>query len=414
MLVWQSLSLRAEAGDLPRALRKIAGGTRGYPVSTRVISRACGLIALALGFAVLLGWAFDVTTLKSVLPGLFAMQPWAAITIALAGGPAVAAAPGRIAPATSIALAGMVLIIGLEMVLQHATGRLRHRSMVLPGSRGQSAGPSSPGPGRRGHVDRLRLAWCDASARSRRESLGTSGFLHHRHRRAAPDGRAATRLPHRRRYLQSAAFFTPIALHAALGLVVLFLGALALRPNTGWMALLSGDMPGATSARMLLPVAVAGPVLLAWLFTSGKQAGLYGPDFQVGLITLATIALLGNALLWNAARLDRLHRARLAAAEALRQSEERYRSLVEAQPDPICQFCRTRRSPSSTGAYERSRPEELDRRRWLDFAPRDERPRFLEELTSRPEHPERHEETRSTRAGPGGALVPVSPLRLLR
>ena len=33
----------------------------------------------------------------------------------------------------------------------------------------------------------------------------------------------------------------------------------------------------------------------------------------------------------------------------LRESEERYRSLVEAQPDPICQFLRTRRSSSSTG-----------------------------------------------------------------
>ena len=42
-------------------------------------------------------------------------------------------------------------------------------------------------------------------------------------------------------YLGSVAFFIPIALHTALGLVVLILGALALRPDTGWMALLSRD-----------------------------------------------------------------------------------------------------------------------------------------------------------------------------
>src|SRR5690606_36092801 len=42
-------------------------------------------------------------------------------------------------------------------------------------------------------------------------------------------------------------------------------------------------------------------------------------------------------------------------------------------------------------------PEELIGKRWLDFAARDDRPRFLEELTSfTPEHPERHEETRTT------------------
>ena len=171
--------------------------------------------------------------------------------------------------------------------------------------------------------------------------------------------------------LQSVALFTPIALHAALGLVVLFVGVLALRPDTGWMALLSGDTPGATSARMLLPVAVAGPILLAWLFTSGKQAGLYGPDFQVGLITLATIALLANALLWNAARLDRLHHARLAAAAALRRSEERYRTLVEGQPDPICQFLPDTTLTFVNRAYADfygREPEDLIGRRWLDFA----------------------------------------------
>ena len=321
----------------------------------------------------LLGWAFDVTALKTVLPGLFAMQPWAAITIALAGGALlVATVPGG--SRLPLALAGAVLIIGLQMLLQHATGLdFGTDRWFFPEAVGNQ--PGHPHPGRVAEVTsiafvllgamlllaRVERAW----ARVVFSTIGTVGLL----LMAAPllgylIGAGI---------LQSAAFFTPIALHAALGLVVLFLGALALRPDTGWMALLSGDMPGATSARMLLPVAVAGPVLLAWLFTSGKQAGLYGPDFQVGLITLATIALLGNALLWNAARLDRLHRARLAAAEALRQSEERYRSLVEAQPDPICQFLPDTTLTFVNRAYAQfygTEPEELIGRRWLDFAPR--------------------------------------------
>ena len=90
------------------------------------------------------------------------------------------------------------------------------------------------------------------------------------------------------------------------------------------------------------------------------------------------------------------------AEEALRQSEERYRTLVEAQPDPICQFLPDTTLTFVNRAYAEfygREPEELIGRRWLDFAPRDERPRFLDELASfTPEHPERHEETRSTRA----------------
>src|SRR5512132_1749517 len=85
----------------------------------------------------------------------------------------------------------------------------------------------------------------------------------------------------------------------------------------------------------------------------------------------------------------------------LRESEERYRSLVEAQPDPICQFLPDTTLTFVNRAYAEfygREPEALIGRRWLDFAPRDEGPRFLDELSSfTPEHPERHEETRSTR-----------------
>ena len=86
----------------------------------------------------------------------------------------------------------------------------------------------------------------------------------------------------------------------------------------------------------------------------------------------------------------------------LRESEQRYRNLVEAQPDPICQFLPDTTLTFVNRAYAEfygREPEELIGQRWLDFAAADERPRFLEELSSfTPENPERHEETRSTRA----------------
>ena len=337
-------------------------------------------------------------------PGLFAMQPWAAISVALAGGALlVATIPGRISAATRITLAGVVLIIGLQTLLQYTTGYdFGTDRWFFPEAIGNQ--PTHPHPGRVAEVTAIAFALLGAMlllarverawARAVFPIIGTTGLL----LMAAPlvgylIGAGI---------LQSVAFFTPIALHAALGLVVLFLGVLALRPDGSWMTLLSGDTPGATSLRMLLPVVVAGPMLLAWLFKSGRDAGLYGTDFQLGLSTLATTLLLATALLWNGARLDRLHRARLAAAEALRESEERYRTLVEGQPDPICQFLPDTTLTFVNRAYAdfyNCEPEELIGKRWLDFAVRDERPRFLEELASfTPEHPERHEETRSMRA----------------
>jgi PAS domain S-box-containing protein len=89
-------------------------------------------------------------------------------------------------------------------------------------------------------------------------------------------------------------------------------------------------------------------------------------------------------------------------AEALRQNEQRYRNLVEAQPDPICQFLPDTTLTFVNRAYAQfygTEPEKLIGKRWLDFAAKEERPRFLDELSSfTPDHPERHEETRSTRA----------------
>ena len=187
MLVWQSLSLRAESRQLAESgPGQLPGERVAGEFPTRVISQACGLMALALGLAVLLGWTFDVATLKTMLPGLIAMQPWAATVIALAGGALLAAPLRAVAVVVSEALAGAVLIIGLQTLLQYTLALdLGTDRWLFPAAVEQSAGPSAPGPGRRDHIGRLRLTRYDASAPSRPKCLGTRGFLHHRHRRAA-------------------------------------------------------------------------------------------------------------------------------------------------------------------------------------------------------------------------------------
>ena len=93
------------------------------------------------------------------------------------------------------------------------------------------------------------------------------------------------------------------------------------------------------------------------------------------LVSLA--AVLGAALLFFRVGEPMIRR--------LRESEERYRSLVEAQPDPICRFLPDTTLTFVNRAYAQfygREPEELIGRRWLDFAAKDERPRFLDELSS--------------------------------
>src|SRR5512144_1452033 len=85
-----------------------------------------------------------------------------------------------------------------------------------------------------------------------------------------------------------------------------------------------------------------------------------------GLVSLA--AVLGAALLFFGVGEPIIRR--------LRESEQRYRNLVEAQPDPICQFLPDTTLTFVNRAYAQygREPEELIGRRWLDFAPRGERP----------------------------------------
>jgi ABC-type amino acid transport substrate-binding protein len=285
MLFWQSISLRTERRELAEGPPgRLPDERAAAALRTLAVSRTCGLIALALGLAVLSGWAFDVGMLKTALPGLIAMQPWAAITIALAGGALLATAlPGRIAFAIALVLAGAVLISGLQMLLQHATGfDFDTDRWFFPEAVGNQQG--HPHPGRAAAATSIAFTLLGTAlllARVERtwapkvfSISGTVGLL----LMAAP---LLTYLVGAG-VLQSVVFFAPIALHAAVGLVVLFVGTLALRPDTGWMALLSGDRPGATTGRMLLPVVVIGPVLLALLFEAGRKAGLYGPEFRLG------------------------------------------------------------------------------------------------------------------------------------
>ena len=75
-------------------------------------ARLCGLAGLALGLAVLAGWALDIATLKTVLPGLVAMQPSAALGLA-AGGLALAAASVHGRTATGIRLLASLVLLAI-------------------------------------------------------------------------------------------------------------------------------------------------------------------------------------------------------------------------------------------------------------------------------------------------------------
>jgi signal transduction histidine kinase len=116
---------------------------------------------------------------------------------------------------------------------------------------------------------------------------------------------------------------TQMAFSTALLFLVLSAGILRAVPG-GWMArVLTSDGPGSFASRRLLPVIFGALIVLGWLRLKGQEAGLYGTEFGLSIMVLATIAVLTGAILWSAESLDR--------AEAARRREEDWRLAAEAR-----------------------------------------------------------------------------------
>ena len=122
--------------------------------------------------------------------------------------------------------------------------------------------------------------------------------------------------------------YTTMALHTAILLLLLGLGLFFAYPERGTMAVLVGDTVGGAMARRLLPVAVFVPLIVAWFRLLGQRAGLYGTEFGLSLVVVATITSMSAVIIRNAGSLaiEELHRRK--TAKALRRANQRLERMV--------------------------------------------------------------------------------------
>jgi PAS domain S-box-containing protein len=126
--------------------------------------------------------------------------------------------------------------------------------------------------------------------------------------------------------------YRTVPLPSVLLLIILTLGYLAARPRSLLLAPIASPLPGGVFARRLLLAAILVPLALGWIWLFGQYLGLYNTRLGVALLVTSNIMVFIDFIYWNARELNKADLQREAAHASLIQSEERFRSLVEATP----------------------------------------------------------------------------------
>jgi PAS domain S-box-containing protein len=299
-------------GDLPKNLR-----------AWLAWSTAAGVLAFVTGQAVIVGWLFNVETLKSVVPGLATMTFNTAVCFGLAGVALLIRnrwndGRSRLLARAAAAGIGVIALLTLAEYLGGADFGIDEAVVVDPES-AELPGRMSIATAIAFLLTALSLELMDrgrfgASASpllglmtALIGSLGVTGYMF---------GAGS---------LDSFHVSSPMAVHTAALFVVIGLGIVAGRPESGFVSVLSSTYSGGRMARQVIPFVVAVPVVTAWLRLTGERLGISTAPMGTALFAIAAIVGLA-AVVWLYA-----HDLNAVDAERIRD-EQRLRLVVETAP----------------------------------------------------------------------------------
>jgi len=270
----------------------------------RAYSEATAVAAIGLGCLVLCGWAFHLALLKSVLPGLVEMKANTAIAMVFSG-----ASLWLLLPSESSTLrrrmghflALLVALIGAVTISEYVFGLNLQFDQLLFADPAGAVGTYSPG--RMAPMTStaflsiglalLLLDWKTRGGLRPAQVLSlcatliataaVAGYLYH-----------ATALA-------KLFLWTQVAVHTAIGILLLSIAVFLARPRTGIAGDLTSEGSGGVMARRFLAAVFFIPFLLGWIRLQGQTAGLYGTEFGLALNTTSNIAVFA-VLVWLSAR----------------------------------------------------------------------------------------------------------------
>lgn len=302
--------------------------------SAAVVVAWLSLFVVAVGGAVLVGWTFDISALKSLHCGQISMKPNAALCFILAGLALwlqVESPVPRAARQVACLLASIALAISLVTLCEYVLGLNLGIDELLF----MDGGGFASARGRMAPATAICFAFAAAALllldRETRQGSRPAQWLSLL--TGVPCLLSIVGYLYGARPLYAVAGFTSVALHTAVTLFLLAIGILGVRPHAGVMSVLTVDTGPSRLLRLMLPVIIILPIAIGWLRLKGQQAGWY--PFEVGLTLFAVSnAILLAAILWRWGGAQvRLELQAQQRGRTMKESEQRFDLFLDAVKD---------------------------------------------------------------------------------
>ncbi len=300
------------------------------------ISKDSAIAVFVIGCIVIVGWCFNITLLKSILPGLVTMKANTAFGFMFAGASLWAfhhPQPTRRSRLIAQTTAAVVLLIGTLTLIQYGFQLNLGIDQLIFKEAVTAVATASPGrmaPNTALSFSLIGIALLMVVLPRKNHIiahtlsiivfliayLGLLGYLY---------GNAY--------FYQYGSSFTAMAVHTAIAFILLTTSLVFSAPKRGITALLTMNNAGGILARRLALAAVLIPPSVCWLILLGYRHQIYTAELGISLLGILNVIVF-SVLIWGNARslgiIDRQrHEAEIALKKANEDLEERVQERTE-------------------------------------------------------------------------------------
>ena len=120
---------------------------------------------------------------------------------------------------------------------------------------------------------------------------------------------------------------TGMAIHTAIGLILLSLAGLWTRGERGWMRVIAREAAGGLMARWLLPLVIVVPIILGSLIWFALGNNTQAAKTAIALRITLEMFILGLIVWWTAQKLNRVDYQKQELFQQLLETESRFRAI---------------------------------------------------------------------------------------